>query len=145
MATVGAEVEIAASLAAVWDFYFEPSGWPAWVDQFASVVASDGYPEVGGTLSWRSGRAGRGGVTERVVEHEPRRRHRIAFSDPQSEGELVTSFAVVESGARVRQELTYELRRGGAFVRLADLFFVRSQMKASLGRSLLALRSELEG
>jgi uncharacterized protein YndB with AHSA1/START domain len=145
MATVDAEVEIAAPLAAVWDYYFDPAGWPGWVDQLATVASSSGYPEVGGTLRWRSGRAGRGEVTERVLEHEPRRRHRIAFSDPETDGELVSTFEVAGEGTRVRQELRYELRRGGPFARFADLFFVRSQMRASLGRSLLALRAELEG
>jgi uncharacterized protein YndB with AHSA1/START domain len=144
-ARVASEVEIAAPAAAVWDFYFDPSGWPSWVDQFAAVVAADEYPEEGGTLRWRSGGAGRGEVSERVLEHRPRRLHRIAFDDPQAEGELATRFEVTEGGTRVGQELTYRLRRGGVLVAITDVLFVRSQMRASLGRSLLALRGELEG
>ncbi len=101
MATVGAEVEIAAEAAAVWDLYFDADRWRDWVDQFASAVSSDGYPQVGGTLVWRSGRAGRGEVTERVAEHEPRHRHRIAFSDPEAEGELVTTFEPTAGGTRM--------------------------------------------
>jgi len=145
MATVASEVEIAATAAAVWDFYFDPAGWPSWVDQFGAVVSSEGYPEAGGTLRWRSGRAGRGEVTERVVEHQPRRLHTVAFEDPAAEGELATAFQVIESGTRVGQEMTYRLRRGGVLVRITDALFVRSQMRASLARSLLALRAELEG
>jgi uncharacterized protein YndB with AHSA1/START domain len=145
MATVGAEVAIAADVAAVWDLYFDADSWPAWVDQFASVVSSEGYPEAGGTLVWRSGRAGRGEVTERVVEHEPRRLHRVTFSDPEAEGELLTAFQPSGDGTGVHQEMTYELRDRGIFTRAADLFFVRSQMRASLARSLTALRAELEG
>jgi len=45
---------VEASLAEVWDYYFEPRGWPAWVDGFGSTQASDGYPEAGGSLRWRS-------------------------------------------------------------------------------------------
>src|SRR5690242_13493911 len=145
MATVAREVEIAATAAAVWDFYFDPVGWPSWVDQFAAVVASDGYPEAGGTLRWRSGRAGRGEGTERVLEHQPRRLHRIAFEGPGAEGELTTRFAVIESGTGVGQELSYRLRRGGVLAGITDVLFVRSQMRDSLARSLLALRAELEG
>ncbi len=145
MATVGAEVEIAAEPAVAWDAYFDADRWRDWVDQFASVVSSDGYPQAGGTLVWRSGRAGRGEVTERVAEHEPRHLHRIAFSDPEAEGELVTTFQPTAGGTRIRQELTYALRDRGFFARAADLFFVRSQMGASLARSLTALRAELEG
>jgi hypothetical protein len=145
MATVTAEVEITAHPAAVWDLYFDSDRWLDWVDQFASVVESDGYPEVGGTLRWRSGRAGRGEVAEKVVEHQPRVRHRIEFSDPEAEGELLTVFEPIAEGTRCRQEFTYELRDAGLFARAADVFFVRSQMRASLNRSLVGLRIELEG
>src|SRR5262245_39447106 len=144
MATVAAEVEVAAHPAAVWDLYFDPERWPDWVDQFASVVSSDGYPEVGGTLLWRSGRAGRGEVTERVVEHQPRVRHRIEFSDPEAEGELLTVFEPTNEGTRLHQEFTCSLRDAGFFARAADVFFVRSQMRASLTRSLAGLQAELE-
>ena len=47
MSKVSASVAVAASLAEVWDHYFEPRGWPAWVDGFGRVEASDGYPEAG--------------------------------------------------------------------------------------------------
>jgi uncharacterized protein YndB with AHSA1/START domain len=144
MATVASGVEIAAPAAAVWDFYFDPVTWPTWVDQFATAVASDRYPEEGGTLRWRSGRAGRGEVDERVVEHRPRLLHRIAFADPEAEGELTTRFEVIDGGTRVSQELDYRLRRNGVLARITDALFVRSQMRASLGRSLVALRAELE-
>ena len=144
MATVASEIEVAAPAVAVWDFYFDPTSWPTWVDQFASVAAADGYPEEGGTLRWLSGRAGRGEVSERVIEHQPRRLHRVAFGDPQAEGELTTTFEVFDAGTRVRQELDYRLRREGVFVRITDALFVRSQMRASLVRSLVALRAELE-
>ena len=145
MATVGAEVEITAAPAAVWDLYFDHDRLLELVDQFAFVVDSTDYPEVGGTLVWRSGRAGRGEVTETVTEHEPRSRHRISFSDPETEGELLTVFEPTEHGTRCRQEMTYNLRNAGFFARAADVFFVRSQMGASLERSLIALRAELEG
>lgn len=144
MAKVASEAEIAAPAAAVWDLYFDPERWPDWVDQFAAVEASDGYPEEGGVLVWRSGRAGRGEVTERVIEHQPRRLHRISFADPETEGELATTFSVIEDGTQVRQELDYRIRRSGIFVRISDLLFVRSQMRASLARSLALLRAELE-
>jgi uncharacterized protein YndB with AHSA1/START domain len=145
MARVASAVAIAAPAAEVWEAYFDPVTWPLWVDQFAAVVAADTYPEEGGTLRWRSGSAGRGEVSERVVEHRPRRLHRIAFADPHATGELETSFEIIEAGTRVRQELSYELRRRGPFVRISDVLFVRAQMRASLARSLALLRAEVEG
>jgi hypothetical protein len=144
MATVSESIEIAAPLNVVWDLYFEPATWPAWVDQLASVGSSAGYPEAGGTLTWRSGSAGRGEVTERVVEHEPRTRHRIQFSDPSAEGELVTVFAEAGAATTVGLEMTYELRSTGVFAKVSDVLFIRSQMRASLRRSLVGLRLEAE-
>src|SRR5262245_31094106 len=94
MPSVRGSVLVAAPLADTWQHYFEPGGWAAWVDGFAGVDAAEAYPEAGGTLRWRSTPAGRGTVTERVLEHTPRSVHRVAFDDPQSEGELTTTFAI---------------------------------------------------
>jgi hypothetical protein len=120
------------------------------VDGFAQVEAADGYPEVGGTLRWRSVPAGRGVVAERVLDHEPRRLHRVAFSDETSEGELATSFAIEptepdeQALTRVGQEVEYRLRRRTPFSPLTDFLFVRSQVQRSLTRSLERLRHEIE-
>ena len=147
MARVTESVVVTASLADTWAFYFEPRTWPARVDGFSRAEASDGYPDAGGTLRWASLPAGRGTVSEKVLEHELRRRHRIAFSDPESEGELATTFAIEPGGegaTRVTQELDYSLRRGGLFSRLADVFFIRGQLRGSLARSLERLKREVE-
>ena len=135
---------IEASLAEVWDYYFEARGWPGWVDGFGSVESADGYPDAGGSLRWRSTPAGRGEVTEHVLEHEPRRLHRIAFRDPATAGELRTEFAIEGAGTRVSQDLDYRLRRRGPLARLTDALFIRSQMRASLRRSLARLKLEVE-
>jgi hypothetical protein len=144
MSRVTESVNVEASLAEVWDYYFEPRGWPAWVDGFASVESSDGYPERGSSLRWRSIPAGRGEVTERVLEHEPRRVHRVAFRDPASTGELRTEFAIDGRGTRVTQDFDYRLKRRGPLARLTDALFIRSQMRGSLRRSLDRLRLEVE-
>jgi hypothetical protein len=144
MAELNESVLVGASLADVWRFYFEPSGWPAWVDGFDAVESADGYPETGGTLIWRSIPAGRGTVTERVVAHEPRTLHRIAFSDPESSGELTTRFAVEGEGTRVTLELSYSLPGSGPFAWLTERLFVRSQVRGSLQRTLARLRLEAE-
>jgi uncharacterized membrane protein len=144
MPRVEESVLVGASLAEVWAYYFEPRGWPAWVDGFASVESAEGYPEEGGTLVWRSNPAGRGTVRERVIEHQPRRRHKIEFSDPESSGELVTRFGVEGAGTRVTLVLDYNLQRGGPFARLTERLFVRGQVRGSLQRSLLRFKHEAE-
>jgi hypothetical protein len=147
--TVEESVQVRASLAETWELYFEPTTWPTWVDGFTRVESSEGYPERGGTLRWRSTPAGRGLVEERVLEHEPRSLHLVAFSDPESEGELRTTFAIAtapdsEQGTRVRQQLTYRVRDAGVLTRLTDVFFIRPQIARSLRRSLEQFRVEAE-
>jgi hypothetical protein len=144
MTRVNESILVRASLAETWDHYFEPLGWRTWVDQFEAVAAIDGYPEAGGTLRWRSVPAGRGEVSERVLEHEPRRHHRIAWEDQASEGELETTFEMQRQSTRVTQTLTYDLRDPGLFTRAANLLFVRAQMRRSLERSLTRFRHEVE-
>jgi hypothetical protein len=143
VSTIAESVVVNASLADAWDYYFNLGGWPAWVDGFGRVAASDGYPEAGGSLRWSSTPAGRGEVTEQVLEHEPRRVHRIAFSDPTSKGELVTSFAIKGSGTEIQQKIDYALRSGGPFTWITDRLFIRSQVRGSMRRSLERLRAEL--
>ena len=144
MSRVTASAAVSASLAEVWDYYFDPGGWPAWVDGFGRVDSVRGYPEEGGSLKWTSGPAGRGTVMERVLEHEPRKLHRVAFEDPATTGQLTTSFAIERGRTVVTQELDYALRRGGAFAKVTDRVFIRSQMRGSLGRSLGRLKLEAE-
>ena len=131
MPTLEESLLIDASLAEVWDYYFEPRGWPAWVDGFHAVSSAQGYPGEGGTLVWRSNPAGRGTVTERVLEHQPRRRHLIEFSDPESQGELLTRFEI--EGERTRVTLSVRLRpAAGRPVRLAHRAAVRPRPGARL-------------
>lgn len=142
MGQVAEEIVVPASLAETWDFYFQPSSWPTWVDGFQTVEESSNYPDAGGVLRWRSLPNGRGTVTETVLEHEPRSLHRIRYADPESEGELLTTFEIEGEGARVKQELSYRLLESSLFTAITDRFFVRPQMRRSLVRSLDRLRVE---
>jgi uncharacterized protein YndB with AHSA1/START domain len=144
MSRVSASAAVSASLAEVWDYYFDPEGWPAWVDGFGRVESSNGFPDAGGALRWASGPAGRGVVVERVLEHEPRRLHRVSFEDPETTGELTTSFAIQGDGTLVTQALDYRLRHRGPFAKLTDLLFIKSQMRGSISRSLARLKLEVE-
>lgn len=144
MAKVEVSVQVGASLAETWDHYFYEQGWPAWVEGFGSVGAAKGYPEKDGTLSWRSSSSGRGTVQERVLEHEPRRVHRIAFTDPATAGELSTTFQIKGTGTEVSSKLDYKVLGKGPFERIAAVFFVKGQVKGSLERSMEAFKHEVE-
>lgn len=142
MASVRAEILIDASLAEVWDLYFAPRTWRSWVSEFRGAdEMDDGYPEAGGTLVWHTGPAGRGQVTETVLDHEPRRVHRIRYLDENSEGEQLTKFEISGSQTKVEIELTYAVLKP-MFLPLTDRLFVRPQMRAMLTRTLEALRRE---
>ena len=133
MGKVAEELLIPASLAEVWDLYFQRSTWPSWVDELKRVdSASEEYPEAGATLVWSSGPAGRGQVSETVLEHEPRRLHRIRYSDPHSEGEQLTTFEIEGEGTKVKIELVYGLHKPGVLGPITDRLFIRSQMQRSL-------------
>lgn len=150
MATAEASTEIGAPLAEVWDLYFDRQRWASWVDGFGSLISADErYPASGGELRWRSTSAGRGEVGERVLAHQERSLHRIAFEDPAATGELETRFEIRpgEDGGRVTgvaQSLTYELIGGGPLRAVTDVLFIRTQMRRSLQRSLIQLRLEAE-
>lgn len=145
MGRVAAELVVGASLAEVWELYFEPRSWPAWVDELQAVDSiSDGYPEIGGRLVWRSGASGRGRVVETVLDHEPRRLHRIHFADPHAEGEQLTRFEIAGEGTKVALELVYGLMAPGVLGPITDRLFVRSQMRDMLVRTLQGLRAEAQ-
>ena len=145
MGKVAEERLIPASLAEVWDLYFDRDRWRSWVDEFHAVDSmSDGYPEIGGRLVWHSGAAGRGQVEETVLDHEPRRLHKIRFADPHAEGEQLTTFAIEGEGTRVKIDLVYGLMQPGFLGPITDRLFIRSQMSDSLGRSLDGLRVEAQ-
>jgi hypothetical protein len=144
MAIVEESVLVRASLAETWDRYFDPRGWGSWVDGFQATIEAEDYPQAGGVLRWRSIPAGRGEVTERVLEHEPRRRHLIAFGDPAMEGELETRFVIEGEATRVSQRLDYRLLDRGPIARLGAVLFVRGQVRQSVQRSLFAFRRAAE-
>ena len=99
MAKLSQSVLVGASLAPVWDHYFE-------VDRLARLGRRLPGGRVGGRLSGGGRDAGLAldpgrpgdGDARRVLAHEPARLHRIAFSDPESSGELTSRFEVEGEG-----------------------------------------------
>src|ERR1700744_3677456 len=52
--------------------WFDTSRWQSWVDGLAGVLEPrEPWPMVGGGVTWESGPAGRGRVTETVVAYAP--------------------------------------------------------------------------
>jgi uncharacterized membrane protein len=118
--------------------------WATFVDGFAHVErVDDGWPGEGAKLVWRSGPAGRGVVTERVVASEPAVRFVTQVFEERMRGTQALAFTVVDDDAtRVDVELDYELVRGGPLAAVTDLLFIRRALTDALRRTLERFRTE---
>ena len=117
--------------------WYDTAGWEDWVDELARVVTVSGpWPQAGSAVTWESGPAGRGRVSERVVRHEPLEGQTVAVEDDSIAGEQSVAFVPTGDGVEVVFELTYRIKRRNPLTPLVDLLFVRRVMAASLARTL---------
>jgi hypothetical protein len=104
------------------------------------------YPDVGGGVTWESGPAGRGRVTERVVAYAPGDGQALEVADDSMTGHQTVAFVAVPAGVQVTLQLEYRLNRWSPLTPVVDLLFIRRQMTQSLARTLdrfgARLRSE---
>jgi hypothetical protein len=122
----------------------DPRRWASFVEGFARVrEVSDDWPNEGAKLVWESIPAGRGRVTERVVESGERSFATEVF-DESLHGTQRTGFEPVEGGSRVVVELEYELTKYGPLRALADVLFIRRALRDSLRRTLGRFAVEAE-
>ncbi len=127
--------------------WYDVAGWPAWVEGLAEVVeVADGWPAVGARVVWRSGPAGRGTVTERVVEHVPLEELVVEVEDDSIRGRQSISFTPAgDQEVEMVLRLEYELKDRSWFAWMADPLFIRRAMRASLADTLARFGAELEG
>ena len=144
MRTASAEAQVALAPEAPLRLWTDVSRWTSFVEGFARVVEQDaGWPADGSRLTWESIPAGRGRVTEKVVESGPDRFATLVFEDRLSGRQLLR---VVESegGARVELSLEYTLTRSGPLGAVADAIFIRRALRDSLRRTLTRFAVEAE-
>jgi hypothetical protein len=135
---VRASADLAASQGLAQRLWTDLARWPTFVDGFGHVVeVSESWPEAGSKLVWESTPAGRGRVTERVVEHDEGWFVTDVFED-QLAGRQSLWF---EPGA-VLMELEYQLARGGPLRWLTDALFIRRALAMSLERTLRRFSTE---
>jgi hypothetical protein len=121
---------------AVW---CDVSKWPRWVDELDHVVSVEGeWPQPGATLVWQSGPAGRGRVTEQVIEYEPLGGYTVEVEDDAITGEQSVTFEPASDGVEVRLALRYRIKRRSPLTALIDVLFVRRLMVSSLQRTVAA-------
>jgi hypothetical protein len=102
------------------------------------------WPAAGARVVWESSPAGRGRVTETVVEgHAPDRFATQIFED-RLHG--TQTFRVVESegGSRAELVLEYDLTKYGPLSAVADAIFIRRALRDMLRRTLARFAVEAE-
>jgi hypothetical protein len=123
LASVSVKHLVAGSVHEAETCWYDTARWPRWVDSLARVVSVDGdWPAPGASVRWESGPAGRGRVTERVLDYEP---------------------LAVQNGVEVELSLRYKIKRRSPLTALVDLLFVRRPMTLSLGRTLSGFEAAL--
>jgi len=135
-------IELAAARA--FDLWTDLTRWATFIDGFAHVDrVDDSWPAEGAKLVWRSGPAGRGVVTERVVVAEPGERFVTQVFEERMRGAQAVLFEAVDDGStRVDIELDYTLTRGGPLAGITDLLFIRRAQTDAIRRTLRRFASE---
>src|SRR3954452_14719283 len=140
MPTVRAASDLPAAPGLGLRLWTDLSRWPTFVDGFGHVVeVSDSWPELGAKVIWQSTPAGRGRVTERVVERDDGRFVTEVFED-QLRGRQTLRFDV----GTVVMQLDYELTSGGPLRGLTDVLFIRRALTMALERTLRRFSTEAQ-
>jgi hypothetical protein len=137
MRTARADAEVALTPEAALRLWTDLSRWASFVEGFARVLEADReWPAHDSRVIWESIPAGRGRVTEKVVEPPAAG----AFATMVFEDRLAgrQTFHAVESagGARVELTLEYTLTRHGPLGAVADAIFIRRALRDSLRRTI---------
>ena len=144
MATVRAKQIFAASVHEAEERWYDVDRRPEWVDGMGSVVEVRGpWPAAGSSLVWDSGPAGRGRVTERVLDHEPLQGQALEVEDQSIRARQWVSFTPAGADVEIELVLDYRIARRNPLTPLIDVLFVRRLMADSLERTLERFGSEL--
>ena len=145
MATVRATAQYPGPVHQAENCWYDTGRWPVWVDQLARVVEVDGdWPEVGATVIWESGPAGRGRVRERVAAYQPLSSQTVEVEDDSITGRQRVTFTPEENGVSVELVLDYSIKKRSPVTWLVDLLFIRRLMAGSLRTTLGRFGTELE-
>jgi hypothetical protein len=121
--------------------------WPSFVDGFARMQRVQGeWPEAGSRVVWESRPAGRGTVTEKVLEYDPDGGHLVTqvFEDALAGRQSARFVPIEDGGSKVELELDYKLTQAGVLRRITDVLFIRRALTDSLGRTLVRFAREAD-
>jgi hypothetical protein len=143
--TARAQTDLVLTPEAALRLWTDVERWPSFVEGFARPVdRSPDWPRAGARVVWESSPAGRGRVTEKVVEAEGPDRFVTQVFEERLHG--TQTFRVVESegGSRAELALEYELTKYGPLSAVADVIFIRRAIRDSLRRTLSRFAVEAE-
>ncbi|HEX3691093.1 MAG TPA: SRPBCC family protein [Solirubrobacteraceae bacterium] len=124
--------------------WYDTSGWQSWVDGLDRILETRApWPMAGGGVTWESGPAGRGRVTETVVAYAPAEGQTVQVADDTMTGRQAVTFAAVPAGVDVTLRLEYTLARRSLVTPVIDLLFIRREMSLSLSRTLARFGARL--
>ena len=96
--------------------------WPDWVDGLDRVIQIAGdWPQLGASVEWVSGPAGRGRVVERVIGYEPLAGQSLEVQDDSIDGRQQVTFMPDETSVEVQLSLDYSIRQRSIFTPLRRL------------------------
>ncbi len=125
--------------------WYDTGRWPSWVDGLDRVTdVGSRWPQLGATVTWQSGPAGRGRVVERVVAYEPLSGQTVEVQDDSIRGRQTVEFAPADETVEVTLTLEYEIKQRSLLTPLVDLLFIRRAFRASLDATLRRFGLELE-
>jgi hypothetical protein len=123
--------------------WYDTSRWPSWIDGCERIVDVAGdWPGVGAVVTWESGPAGRGRVTEEVLAHEPLAGQTLDVRDSSIRGRQSVEFVPAQDGVEVRLTLAYQIERRSPVTPLIDILFIRRAMTTSLATTLGRFKAE---
>ena len=144
MKSARAQVTVPLTPGKALELWTDVRRWASFVEGFGHIERVDpGWPGPGSKVVWRSGPAGRGQVTERVLESGPDGFATQVFEEALT-GTQRLSVEPLEQGTRAELALEYELARGGPARWLADVIFIRRAQRDALRRTLGRFAIEAE-
>ncbi|MGI8713717.1 MAG: SRPBCC family protein [Solirubrobacteraceae bacterium] len=145
MRTVTVERTFIASVPDAEAHWYDTGHWAQWVDGLERVIAVQGdWPRAGASVTWQSGPAGRGLVTERVTAHRPLAGQTLEVCDDAIRGEQSIALAPDGSQVRMTLSLAYRITRRSPVTPVVDLLFIRRAMIDSLELTLTRFGASLE-
>ena len=133
------------SLSDAEQLWYDLDSWPLFIDGLRSIVGVDGVaPLSGSSVIWQSTPAGRGEVSEKVIDYEPGVGQRLEVEDRAVTGRQRVRFQAGADRVAVQLELDYRLKGSNPFRAVTDWLFIRRAQAESLQRTLTAFRLELE-